>query len=187
MKLLLLFLEFFKTGLFSVGGGLATLPFLHAIAEKYDWFTVQQLTDMIAVSESTPGAIGMNMATFAGFTTAGIPGSLFATLGLLMPSLIIIIILARFYMGFSDKPVVKAAFNGIRPAVCGMIAAACWQVARVALFTEEMVQVWNFSLPQISVGALVLFAILFAGTQKLKWHPAAFIAIAAVAGIVFKF
>ena len=187
MKFLLLFLEFFKTGLFSVGGGLATLPFLYSIAERYDWFTVHQLTDMIAVSESTPGSIGMNMATFAGFTTAGIFGGVVATLGLLMPSLLTILVLARFYMGFSDKPVVKAAFNGIRPAVCGMIAAACWQVARVTLFTEEVVQVWNMSLPQISVGVLVLFVILFAGTQKLKWHPAAFIAIAAVAGIVFKF
>ena len=180
-------MEFFKPGLFSVGGGLATLPFLYSIAERYDWFTVHQLTDMIAVSESTPGSIGMNMATFAGFTTAGIFGGVVATLGLLMPSLLIILVLARFYMGFSDKPVVKAAFNGIRPAVCGMIAAACWQVARVTLFTEEVVQVWNMSLPQISVGVLVLFVILFAGTQKLKWHPAAFIAIAAVAGIVFKF
>lgn len=187
MKLLILFFEFFKTGLFSVGGGLATLPFLYRIAEKYGWFTVRQLTDMIAVSESTPGAIGMNMATYAGFTTAGILGGVTATLGLLTPSLIIIIILARFYMGFSDKPVVKAAFNGIRPAVCGMIAGACWQVARTALFTEAQVQVWNISLPQVSVGALVLCVILFVGTQKLKWHPAAFIAIAAAAGIVFKF
>ncbi len=187
MKYWLLFFEFFKTGLFSIGGGLATLPFLYSIAERYDWFTVEQLTDMIAVSESTPGSIGMNMATFAGFTTTGILGGVVATLGLLMPSLIIILILARFYMGFSDKPVVKAAFNGIRPAVCGMIAAACWQVARVTLFTDEMMQIWKMSIPQISVGAMVLFVFLFIGTQKLKWHPAAFIAIAAVVGIVFKF
>ncbi|MBE6991217.1 MAG: chromate transporter [Ruminococcaceae bacterium] len=187
MKFLLLFFEFFKTGLFSVGGGLATLPFLYSIAERYDWFTVHQLTDMIAVSESTPGSIGMNMATFAGFTTAGVLGGLAATLGLLLPSLLIILVLARFYMGFNEKPVVKAAFSCIRPAVCGMIAAACWQVARVALFTQDTVQILNLSLPQISAGALILFVILFTGTQKLKWHPAAFIAIAAVAGIVFKF
>ena len=90
-------------------------------------------------------------------------------------------------MGFSDKPVVKAAFDGIRPAVCGMIAAACWQVARMTLFTEEVIEVLNMSLPKLSVGAFLLFAILFVGTQKLKWHPAAFIAVAAVVGIVFKF
>ncbi len=187
MKLLILFFEFFKTGLFSIGGGLATLPFLYSIADRYDWFTVQQLTDMIAVSESTPGSIGMNMATFAGYSTSGLLGGVVATLGLLLPSLLTILILARFYEGFSERPVVKAAFSGIRPAVCGMIAAACWQVARITLFTGQWIQAPGLSLPQISIGAVIMFAVLFAGTQKLKWHPVVFIAIAAAVGIVFKF
>ena len=91
MSLLIqLFLEFFKIGLFAVGGGLATIPFLHQLAEKYTWFTVETLVDMIAISESTPGAMGVNMATYTGFTTAGIPGSLVATLGLVLPSIVII-------------------------------------------------------------------------------------------------
>ena len=97
MSLLIqLFLEFFKIGLFAVGGGLATIPFLHQLAEKYTWFTVETLVDMIAISESTPGAMGVNMATYTGFTTAGIPGSLVATLGLVLPSIAIIIVIAHF-------------------------------------------------------------------------------------------
>lgn len=88
MSLLLnLFLEFFKIGLFAVGGGLATIPFLHQLAEKYTWFTVQTLVDMIAISESTPGAMGVNMSTYTGFTTAGIPGALTATFALILPSI----------------------------------------------------------------------------------------------------
>lgn len=105
MSLLIqLFLEFFKIGLFAVGGGLATIPFLHQLAEKYTWFTVETLVDMIAISESTPGAMGVNMATYTGFTTAGIPGSLVATLGLVLPSIVIIIIIAHFLKQFSDSP-----------------------------------------------------------------------------------
>ena len=125
MSLLIqLFLEFFKIGLFAVGGGLATIPFLHQLAEKYTWFTVETLVDMIAISESTPGAMGVNMATYTGFTTAGIPGSLVATLGLVLPSIVIIIIIAHFLKQFSDSPVVKAIFTGLKPAVAALILCA---------------------------------------------------------------
>lgn len=187
MTYLLLFFEFFKTGLFSIGGGLATLPFLNSIAQRYDWFTVEELTDMIAVSESTPGSIGMNMATYAGFVTGGVLGGVVATIGLLLPSLICILIIAKFMEGFSDKPAVKASFLGIRPAVCGMIAAACWQVAREALFTDGVMTLLGMSLPMISIPAMILFVLIFIGTMKLKWHPAFFILIAAALGIVLKF
>lgn len=187
MQYLLLFFEFFKTGLFSIGGGLATLPFLNSIAQRYDWFTVEELTDMIAVSESTPGSIGMNMATYAGFVTGGVMGGIVATIGLLLPSLVTILIIAKFMEGFSDKPAVKASFLGIRPAVCGMIGAACWQVAREALFTDGVVAALGLTLPMVSIPALILFVLIFIGTMKLKWHPAFFILIAAVVGIVLKF
>ena len=94
MIYLQLFWEFFKAGLFSVGGGLATLPFLYDISDRLGWFTHAQIADMLAISESTPGPIGVNMATYAGFTSAGIPGGVVATLGLVTPSVIVILIIA---------------------------------------------------------------------------------------------
>ncbi len=134
MSLLIqLFLEFFKIGLFAVGGGLATIPFLHQLAEKYTWFTVETLVDMIAISESTPGAMGVNMATYTGFTTAGIPGSLVATLGLVLPSIVIIIIIAHFLKQFSDSPVVKAIFTGLKPAVAALILCAALNLVNVSV------------------------------------------------------
>ena len=96
MQLLILFLEFFKIGLFSVGGGLATLPFLYDLADKYPWLSASQIPDMIAISESTPGPLGVNMATYAGFHCAGPLGSVIATAGLVTPSVIVIIIVYKF-------------------------------------------------------------------------------------------
>ena len=124
MIYLRLFYEFFKTGLFAVGGGMATVPFLYDIADKTGWFTYDKLADMIAVSESTPGPIGVNMATYVGFTTAGIPGAVCATIGLVTPSVILILIIAKFLAGFSDNKYVKSAFYTIRPASSALIAAA---------------------------------------------------------------
>ena len=102
--LLRLMFEFFKTGLFSVGGGLATLPFLYEMSDKTGWFTHADIADMIAISESTPGAIGINMSTYAGYKTAGIPGGILASLSLAAPSVIIILIIARFLKKFRDNP-----------------------------------------------------------------------------------
>ena len=118
MLYLQLFYEFFKTGLFAIGGGLATLPFLYDMADKYPWFTRTDLANMIAVSESTPGPIGVNMATYVGFTTGGILGSIIATCGLVLPSLIIIIIIAKFLESFQDNRFVQSAFYGLRPVEC---------------------------------------------------------------------
>ena len=119
-----LFWEFFKTGLFAVGGGLATLPFLQDMAERTGWFTHAQLADMLAVSESTPGPIGVNMATYVGFTTGGVPGALVATLGLVTPSVIVILIVAAFLKAFRDSKWVSGAFYGLRPASTALVAAA---------------------------------------------------------------
>ncbi len=112
MLYLQLYFEFFKTGLFAVGGGMATLPFLHDMAERTGWFTAAQLTDMVAVSESTPGPIGVNMASYVGFTTAGIPGAILATLGLITPSIIVILIIAAFLRSFRENHYVNGAFYG---------------------------------------------------------------------------
>ena len=133
MIYLQLIYEFFKTGLFAVGGGLATLPFLNEICQKYDWFTEQMLADMIAISESTPGPIGINMSTYAGYQAAGVLGSIVATCSLVAPSIIIIVLIARFLSKFNEHPLVKSAFSGLRPAVTGLIAAAAVSVMKLAL------------------------------------------------------
>ena len=124
MQLLTLIVEFFKTGLFAVGGGLATLPFLSRMGEIYGWFTKEELANMIAVSESTPGAIGVNMATYVGYAQGGILSALLATLSLIAPSIIVICIIAGMLEKFQNSRVVQDAFSFIRPAVTGLIAAA---------------------------------------------------------------
>lgn len=117
MILLHLFLEFFKTGLFAIGGGMATVPFLYSMSDKTGWFTHAQLADMIAVGESTPGPIGVNMATYVGYTTAGVPGAIIATVGLVVPSVIIILLIAKVLQQFRQNKYVDAAFYGLRPAL----------------------------------------------------------------------
>ena len=199
MTFLLLFFEFFKAGLFAIGGGLATLPFLYDIADKYTWFDEAMLSDMIAISESTPGPIGVNMSTYAGYNAGfelagvggGILGAAVATIGLITPSIIIILIVAQFLKRFKDSKIVKDVFYTLRPAVTGLIACACFTTMTGSLFFPEVLQ--NFSgaadlLNLFSLPAVILFAVLLTGILKLKkLHPVVFIAVAAVVGIILKF
>ena len=187
MELLLLFVEFFKTGLFALGGGLATLPFLYNIADRYDWFTRDMIPDMLAISESTPGPIGVNMATYAGYSTAGILGGIIATLGLVLPSVIIILIVARVLMKVKGNTYVENAFYGIRPAVCGLIAAAGFDVIKTTLFKISDFVVSKNIIDLFNVKSIVLFIVLLFVTNKYKKHPIVYIGVAAVCGIVFKF
>lgn len=179
-----LMLEFFKTGLFAIGGGPATIPFLMDIAEKYPWFSTQELSDMIAISESTPGPLGINMATFAGFKTAGIAGGILATLALVVPSIIVITLIARFLEGFQENRIVKAVFSGIRPAVTAMIAVAVINLIRVSLFTEEAGRLLLRGKSAI-LGVIVFLLLQWKRTKKM--HPAMWFLIAAAVGIVFQF
>ena len=187
MIYLRLIFEFFKTGLFSVGGGLATLPFLYEISNKTHWFSHADIADMIAVSESTPGAIGINMSTYAGFTAAGVSGAITASLGLAAPSLIIILIISRFLDKFNGNPLVKDAFYGLRPASIAMITAAGFNVARIALVNLSAFAASHSIFELFRWKALILAVLIFIGQKKLKWHPVAFIAISAAVGIVFQF
>lgn len=186
--LLLLCFEFFKTGLFAVGGGLATLPFLTEISAKHpDWFTQAQLADMIAVAESTPGPIGINMATYAGYSSAGIPGALLATFSLVLPSFIILTIIAGILHKYMENRFVKSAFSGLRPAVTGLIAAAGFSVYKLTLldldaFDGNLLKVFN--IPALIIFAVILFITQFKKTKKI--HPIVIIAVCAVIGIVFK-
>lgn len=181
MIYLRLFWEFFKTGLFSVGGGMATLPFLYAMSEKTGWFTTAQLADMVAVSESTPGPIGVNMSTYVGFTTAGIPGSIVATAGLVTPSVIVILLIARVLQQFRQNKYVDSAFYGLRPCSVGLIAAAGLLVAKMAFFGESV-----FNWKGIILAAVLIVLTRFVPKIK-KLHPVAFIAFSALIGIVFGF
>ena len=176
MILLRLFYEFFKTGLFSVGGGMATIPFLQHMGETTGWFTNQDLTTMIAVSESTPGPLGVNMATYVGYQTAGVPGALVATLGVITPGAILILIIAGFLQKFRSNRSVEAVF-----------AAAGLSVA-YSVFTASDALSPN-SFPAIQWTAVVLTLAMFAAmkwTPLKKLHPIAFIAAGAAAGILLQ-
>lgn len=186
-----LFWEFFKTGLFAVGGGMATLPFMYDISDKTGWFTHSMLADMVAVSESTPGPIGVNMATYVGFVTGGIPGAIVATVGLVTPSVIVILLIARVLKAFRENQYVDAGFYGLRPCSVGLIAAAGVLVVKLALFNTELYASTGALLDLFNFKALILAAVLLVATRYIKklkgLHPIVFILASAVIGIVFSF
>lgn len=196
-----LFWEFFKTGLFAVGGGLATLPFLKDIGETTGWYTYTELMNMLAVSESTPGPIGINMATYVGFTVAGVPGAVIATIGEVTPSIIVILIIAAMLKKFRDSKYVNDAFYGLRPASTGLIGAACVAVILEVLTAVQVTSpaagegiVKSFQVAGSSLlnwQGLALAAVLVVLTNYVKkvrdWHPIVFIGVSAVVGVVFHF
>lgn len=193
--------EFFKTGLFAIGGGMATLPFLSSIGQNTGWYTQADLMNMLAVSESTPGPIGINMATYVGFTVGGIPGAILATLSEVAPSIIVILIIAAMLKKFRDSKYVNNAFYGLRPASTGLIGAACVTVVLEVLTRAALVKpaedsfVKLLSLPDAGSvfkwQGLVLAAALLVLTNWVKplknLHPIVFIGISAVVGVVFRF
>ena len=191
MLYLRLFWEFFKTGLFAVGGGMATLPFLYSMSDTTGWFSHAQLADMIAVSESTPGPIGVNMATYVGFSTAGIPGAVIATLGLITPSIIIILIIARVLAAFRQNKYVDAAFYGLRPCSVGLIAAAGLLVVKIALFDFDLFKQTGVLTDLFNWKAILLAEVLVVLTRYVKplkkLHPVFFILGSAAIGALFAF
>lgn len=187
MLYLKLYLVFFKIGLFAVGGGLATLPFLQEIVSKYGWISSEELLNMIAISESTPGPIGINAATFVGHNTAGIFGGVLATLGLVTPSIIIIIIIAHYFARFSEEPLVQSAFSGIRPAVAGLIGAAGFEVAKIALFNLEKYGITKNIRDIFQLKGIILFGLTLYLINKYNKHPIIYLLGAALIGIAFKY
>ena len=196
MIYLRLFWEFFKTGLFAIGGGMATVPFLQDIATKTGWYTAGQLADMIAVSESTPGPMGVNMATYVGFTVGsstmgiggGILGALIATIGLVMPSVICILIIAYFLDKFRSSRLVDNTLYGLRPASVALISAAGLEIMLYALF--RMADIYDIASLVLNVKSILLFVLVLVCSRYVpkvkKLHPVAFIAASAVIGILFK-
>lgn len=180
-QMLIMFWEFFKIGLFAIGGGMATIPFLYELAEKYPWFSAEMVTDMIAVAESTPGPIGINMATYAGFSAGGIIGGLAATVGLVLPSLIIILMIAGALNKFEESFYVQSAFYGVRPAAAALITLAGIEVFKASILNLNAEPLFA----AIDLRALTLFVIIFiVSALNKRWHPLIFIAAAAVAGII---
>lgn len=171
--------EFFKTGLLALGGGLATLPFLQRMSVAHtDWFSLEMLADMVAVSESTPGPLGVNMSTYVGYTVAGVPGALVATFSLVLPSLLIVLLIAAFLRQYMNRPWVENTFSALRPAVTGLIAAAGYAVIRMAVWTGSAL-----NIPALLLFGAVFVARLFKPMKKL--HPILFIAAGAAAGVLF--
>ena len=189
MKLLLLFWEFFKIGLFSVGGGMATVPFLYDLAEKTGWYRQAQMLDMLGVSESTRGPIGINMATYVGYVVGGFPGGVLATLGVILPGLILVLVIAMFLEKFRGNRIVEGAFYGLRPASTALIAAAGITVVEAALLNTALYAQTGSLLDLFSWPAIILAAVLWLLTNVVKptkkLHPVVFIAASAVVGIVF--
>ena len=189
MIYLQLFWEYFKAGLFAVGGGMATIPFLYEISDRTGWFTHQDLANMLAVRESTPGPIGVNMATYVGFVTGikegGIPnailGAVTASIGLVLPSLIVILIVAAMLKRFKESPLVQKTFYGLRPASTGLIAAAGLSVAVANLVDSSSLGInWKGCIL-----AVVLWLLTNKVKQTKKLHPIVFIGFSALVGIVF--
>ena len=191
MILLQLFWEYFKVGLFAVGGGMATIPFLYDLSDKTGWFTHAQLADMLAISESTPGPLGVNMATYVGFTLAKVPGAIVATLGLVTPSVIIILLIARVLQQFRHNRYVDSAFYGLRPASTGLIAAAGVTVAIASLLNLDTFRATAQVLDLIRWKPCLLAAVVLIFTNWVKptkkLHPIVFILASAVVGAVFHF
>lgn len=190
MIYLRLFWEFFKVGLFSVGGGLATLPFLYSLGAKTGWFSTADVANMLAVSESTPGPIGVNMATYAGFDCAGVLGGVVATLGLVTPSVIVIVLIAMALQAFRTNKYVDAAFYTLHPASTGLIAAAGWSVFALVLVNLDAYRASYQQADLLQWKNLILFAAIWVLTNLVKplkkLHPVVFLALAAVVGIVFR-
>ncbi len=194
MIFLELYIRFFMVGLFSIGGGLATLPFLTSMGETTGWFDAIDISNMVAISESTPGPIGINMATYIGYQIGseigapfGILGSIIASIGEVTPAVIIIIIVSKMLMKFRDSKYVEYTFYGLRAASVGLIAAAWLGVAKIAFFNSEaMAESGNF-LMSVDYKSIILSGIIFFLVTKFKKiHPIALIALSAVVGIIFK-
>ncbi len=186
-NLLLLFLEFFKTGLFAVGGGLATVPFIRDMGAAYGWITEAELANIIAIAESTPGPIGVNAATYVGYHVAGIPGGILATIGLVTPSVIIIVLIAKAIKKYYNSYLVQSLFKALRPAAIGLITAAGFSLLLVAIGVKANFLQFRFSadrltLLKLGIYGVFLFFAFFKKTAKI--HPLFFILAGGALGAI---
>ena len=173
-KLAILFFEFFKTGLFAVGGGLATVPFLRDMGAAYGWLSEAELANIIAIAESTPGPIGVNAATYVGYLVCGIPGAVVATIGLVTPSVIIIVLIAKAIKKYYNSYLVQSLFKALRPAAIGLITAAGFSLLLTSLGVKANFLRFTFSADWFSLLKLGIYGVFvfFAFWKKTaKIHP----------------
>ncbi len=175
----LLFYEFTKIGIFALGGGYAALPFLYYMQAKYNWFTADELTNMIAVSNITPGPIGINMATYTGFTTAKFIGATISTIAIVLVPFFMTIIITRLFTKFQDAKCVCSVFEGLRPAACALLASI-----GIKLLIDTITNKNEFSAINIDYQALVLFIILLIPFSFFKKNPLLIIIAGAIGGII---
>ena len=180
MNLFILYLEFFKIGLFAVGGGFATLPFLFEMADKYEWLDYEMIGNFLAIAQSAPGAIGVNMAAQTGFQAANIAGGYIAAAGLISPAIIVIVIISMILKSFRNNKIVISIFSGLRPASLGLLASAGFIVLKLALFNRDATLWYSY----LHIKETVIFIIFFLAICKFKGHPVIYIAIGALAGIL---
>jgi chromate transporter len=183
MKLLYLFITFFRIGLFAIGGGLATLPFLFDLADKSDgWLTREMIGNMLAVAQSSPGAVGVNLSSYTGMRYAGIGGAYAAALGLITPSIIIIIIVSKMLKAFKENAVVKSFLAGFKPAATALISVAGLGAISLSLWNSAASSWLDF----IRWKETLIFAVFFLLVYKKKKHPIVYIIGAGIAGVVLK-
>ena len=188
MIFFLLFITFFQIGLLGFGGGYSMLSMIQAeVVTRHGWMTMSEFTDMVAISQMTPGPIGINSATYTGYTAvvnagypewAGLLGSALATFALVLPTFVLMIIISRFLLRYKSHPIVESIFKGLRPAVVGLIAAAALLLCTHDNFGSPDTDPWRF---WISLG---LFIFVFIGQQVYKLHPILLICMCGVAGLI---
>ena len=176
---------FFKIGAFSFGGGYAMIPLIQKEIEKHGWMTAAEFIDIIAIAEMTPGPIAVNAATFVGYKTAGLWGGIIATIGVAMPSLLLILLVSQFFFKYQNHPVNQMVFYGIRPVIVGLIGTAAITIGETA-FVNSGVEIKQFSnlVQYINFGSIIIFALAFLAMVKFKLHPILTIALSAIAGII---
>ena len=186
-NLALLFFEFFKAGLFAVGGGLATVPFIREMGATYGWITEAEIANIIAIAESTPGPIGVNAATYVGFLVCGIPGAIVATIGLVTPSVIIIVLVAKAIKKYADSHLVQSLFKSLRPAAIGLITAAGFSLLLTSLGVKANFLRFSFNANWYSLLKLGIYGVFtfFAFWKKTaKIHPLFYILAGGAIGAI---
>ncbi len=182
MIFILLCFEFAKIGLFSFGGGYATLPFLYHMSEVYDWFSLTELSQMLAVSSITPGPVGLNVATFAGFKTAGVLGSFCATMSIMLPSFIFVVVISKMLKKFKNSPILFSVMYVLRPVAAALLAAVSFRLFFNSVVKFDIFS--NFTFKNFDTKAFLLFIILLIISLRVKKDPLVYLALGAIAGIL---
>lgn len=180
-----LIVTFFKIGAFSFGGGYAMIPLIQKEIENHGWMTATEFFDIISIAEMTPGPIAVNSATFVGYKTAGFWGGILATVGVALPSLLLILLVSQIFFKYQYHPTNKMIFYGIRPVIVGLISTAAITVSQTAFFNHEvLVSGVGDLVHYLNFGSIGIFVLAFIGMWKFKLHPILTIVLSGVLGVI---